>query len=223
MSVHTHHKQNLEMRLGTGILRADLNVPMDAEGIVLFAHGSGSNRKSTRNQAVARIFNKYGLGTLLFDLLTVEEEEQDRETSELRFNIDLLAERLALATSWVRKQPFMEDLAIGYYGASTGAAAALIASTQLKEPIQAIVSRGGRPDLAPRALSLVESPTLLIVGENDPHVLALNRQAFGLLHCKKQLEIIEGASHLFEEEGAMNEVTQLALVWFKTYLKNSLS
>jgi putative phosphoribosyl transferase len=217
MSVHVHHKQTMEMKLGKVALTGDINLPMDAEAVVLFAHGSGSSRHSTRNQAVARIFSNYGLGTLLFDLLSQEEEEKDQETGELRFDIDLLADRLIQVTHWVQNQSFLENLRIGYFGASTGAAAALIASTQVKD-IYAIVSRGGRPDLAPRILPLVQAPTLLIIGENDPHVLSLNRKAFEMLHCHKQIEIIPGASHLFEEPGTMNEVAQLALVWFQTHL-----
>lgn len=207
----------VEMDLGKVTLPADLNIPVDAESLILFAHGSGSSRKSIRNRAVARIFSNYGFGTLLFDLLSTEEEEIDRESGELRFDIDLLTERLVQATQWARNQPLLENLLIGYFGASTGAAAALAASTQVKD-IYAIVCRGGRPDLAPRALPLVYASTLFIVGENDYHVLALNRQVFDMMHCKKQLDIVSGASHLFEEPGAMNEVAQLALVWYKTHL-----
>ena len=183
MATHTYLKQTVDIEFDHVTLTGDLVVPPDTEGIVLFAHGSGSSRHSTRNRAVARMFNSYGFGTLLFDLLTPEEENLDRHTGALRFDIDLLAQRLVGTTFWVKRQSFLDQLCMGYFGASTGAAAALMAAPQVNGMVKAIVSRGGRPDLAPRALPLVTASTLLLVGENDPHVLALNQQAYEMLHC----------------------------------------
>lgn len=206
-----------EIRLTNGPeLRAVVGVPDGAVGIVLFAHGSGSGRHSPRNQAVARHLQAAGLGTVLMDLLTEEEEQRDRETAEYRFDIPRLARRLAAATGWVRRQAWGQA-DIGYFGASTGAAAALVASTQRAE-VRAVVSRGGRPDLAAAALPHVVAPTLLIVGGNDPEVLELNRQALAELNAEKHLVVVPGATHLFEEPGTLEQVAQLAQEWFRQHL-----
>lgn len=191
-----------------------LVVPAGATGIVVFAHGSGSSRHSLRNRSVARALNEVGLGTLLFDLLTVE-EELDRSNV---FDVDLLADRLVSTTVWLRRRPEAHDLRVGYFGASTGAAAALIAAAELKGEIRAVVSRGGRPDLAAARLADVVSPTLLIVGGNDWTVLQLNREARAMLRCPSGLEIVPGATHLFEEPGALERVAALASGWFTRHL-----
>ena len=187
-----------------------LGLPMDPTGIVLFAHGSGSGRLSPRNNFVAQALCDDGLATLLFDLLTVEEARDRRNV----FDIELLARRLLMATAWVRQGAETRDLPIGYFGASTGAAAALVAEAAHEGPIAAIVSRGGRPALAGRALSAVEAPTLLIVGGDDVEVLALNRAALAALRCAKQLVIVPGATHLFEEPGTLEAVVEHARGWF---------
>ena len=187
-----------------------LGLPMDPTGIVLFAHGSGSGRLSPRNNFVAHALRDDGLATLLFDLLTVEEARDRRNV----FDIELLARRLLMATAWVRQGAETRDLPIGYFGASTGAAAALVAEAAHEGPVAAIVSRGGRPDLAGRALSAVEAPTLLIVGGDDVEVLALNRAALAALRCAKQLVIVPGATHLFEEPGTLEAVVEHARGWF---------
>ncbi len=212
-----------ENRLPNGPeLRAVVGVPEGQQGpegmtgIVLFAHGSGSGRHSPRNQAVARQLQTAGLGTVLMDLLTEDEERRDRETAEYRFDIPRLARRLAAATGWVRRQAWGQA-DIGFFGASTGAAAALVASTQRAE-VKAVVSRGGRPDLAASALPHVLAPTLLIVGGNDPEVLELNRQALAELNAEKHLVVVPGATHLFEEPGTMEQVSQLAQEWFLQHL-----
>jgi putative phosphoribosyl transferase len=194
-----------------------LGVPEDASGIVVFAHGSGSSRHSPRNQMVARYLQEKGLGTLLFDLLTAEEERIDAVSGALRFDIDFLAERLVAATRWLMRlggpaRP------LGYFGSSTGAAAALIAASRIPDSIQAVVSRGGRPDLAGGALRHVEAPTMLIVGGNDPQVLHLNRQALEQLQCEKSLVVVPGATHLFEEPGALEEVARHAGQWLTVHL-----
>lgn len=199
-------------------LEGTLSIPQAARGIVLFAHGSGSSRHSPRNRAVARALYDAGLAALLMDLLTPEEEASDQQTRHLRFNISLLASRLINATDWLARQPETHDLRIGYFGASTGAAAALVAAAQRAEVVEAIVSRGGRPDLAGAALAQVYVPTLLIVGGNDPQVIALNQQALARLRGEKRLEIIPGASHLFEEPGTLEEVARLARDWFLRFL-----
>jgi len=191
-----------------------LGLPPAAKGIVLFAHGSGSGRYSPRNNFVAKALRDSGLATLLFDLLTVEEERDRRNV----FDIELLAQRLLTATAWVRKNAETAGLAIGYFGASTGAAAALVAAAARDNPVAAIVSRGGRPDLAGPALAAVAAPTLLIVGGDDADVLALNRAAFAKLHCDKQLTIVPGATHLFEEPGALEAVVDHARGWFLAHL-----
>jgi pimeloyl-ACP methyl ester carboxylesterase len=191
-----------------------LDLPRKAKGIVLFAHGTGSGRLSPRNKFVAQSLRDDGLATLLFDLLTVEEARDRRNV----FDVELLARRLILATAWIRKDADTRDLAIGYFGASTGAAAALVAESAHEEPIAAIVSRGGRPDLAGQALPATSAPTLLIVGGDDVEVLALNRAALAKLRCKKQLAIVPGATHLFEEPGALEAVVEHARGWFLKHL-----
>lgn len=197
-------------------LRGIFSLSKDAKGIVIFAHGSGSGRHSPRNQFVARYLNQHNIGTLLLDLLTEAEELIDDQTRELRFNIPLLSDRLALTTDWVLKQ---SNLPIGYFGASTGAAAALIAAA--KKKIAAVVSRGGRPDLAGAYLKQVRAPTLLIVGGDDPIVIELNQQAYDQLICQKELKIVPGATHLFEEPGCLEQVAKWAADWFVQYLGKS--
>jgi putative phosphoribosyl transferase len=195
-------------------LEGELTVPATAPGIVVFAHGSGSSRHSPRNRYVADILNEGSLGTLLIDLLTAEEQAADRKTGQLRFDIPFLAKRLVAITQWLREQPQAASLKIGYFGASTGAAAALVASAELPRLIHAVVSRGGRPDLAGDALSRVMAPTLAIVGGKDSEVLGLNRQALARMSCMKAMHVIPGASHLFEEPGALEQVAKLARAWF---------
>ena len=199
-------------------LEGELAIPAGTQGLVLFAHGSGSSRHSPRNQFVARTLRKAGVGTLLFDLLTQEEEEIDMRTAHLRFDIGLLARRLVGATRWAATQTGTKQQRIGYFGSSTGGAAALVAAAELGESVGAVVSRGGRPDLAEDALSRVVSPTLLIVGGNDDVVIELNEKALALLRCEKQLQIIPDATHLFEEPGALEEVARLAAGWFQRHL-----
>jgi len=199
-------------------LDGDLAVPDGARGIVLFAHGSGSSRFSPRNRAVAAALRADGLATLLLDLLTPDEERVDEVTRHLRFDVALLAARLAAATDWVTQRSEARHLAVGYFGASTGAAAALIAAAERPAPVRAVVSRGGRPDLAGAALSAVRAPTLLIVGGADTVVIDLNRQALAALHAECRLEIVPGATHLFEEPGTLEEVARLAREWFVRHL-----
>ena len=201
-------------------LTADWNMPPDALGIILFAHGSGSSRHSRRNQAVARYLVKRGMGTLLLDLLTPVEEEIDNITRRLRFDIDLLAKRLVTATHWLSSQGEANGLPLGYFGASTGAAAALVAAGELRERVTAVVSRGGRPDLAGDSLPHVTSPTLLLVGGNDPVVADLNRKALDLMICPKELVIIPRATHLFEEPGMLDQVAVLAANWFTHHFEH---
>ena len=196
------------------ILEGDLVVPPGAGGVVVFVHGSGSSRHSARNQAVARVIRDSGAGTLLFDLLTAEEEAEDNVTGELRFNIELLASRLTAVSRWLQNQPLARELPIGYFGSSTGGAAALLAAAESQLKIDAVVSRGGRPDLAAAALPSVKAPTLLIVGGRDDTVLQLNEKAFALLRCEKELRIVPGATHLFEEHGALESVARMAADWF---------
>ena len=199
-------------------IQGDLNIPEDSSAIVVFAHGSGSSRHSPRNKYVAGVLNEGGIATLLIDLLTPDEEVVDLETAHLRFNIDLLAERLSVVTKWLRTQSATEKLHIGYFGASTGAAAALVGAAKHESAVEAIVSRGGRPDLAGPWLVSVHSPTLLIVGGNDPVVIELNRQAASELRVEHRLEIIPGAGHLFEEPGTLEQVAILARDWFEDHL-----
>jgi putative phosphoribosyl transferase len=199
-------------------LEGDLTLPEGAQGVVLFAHGSGSSRHSSRNRHVARLLNEARLATLLMDLLTPEEEAIDQRTAQLRFDIGLLADRLVGATDWLTQQPETQRLRIGYFGASTGAAAALVAAVERPQAVGAIVSRGGRPDLAGPVLAQVKAPTLLIVGGNDLQVLDMNREAFALLRGEKRLVVVHGATHLFEEPGALDEVARLAREWFERHL-----
>jgi putative phosphoribosyl transferase len=195
-------------------LAGDLTIPLKAKGLVLFAHGSGSSRHSSRNKFVAEELNQSGLATLLFDLLTEEEENQERYTRHLRFDIEMLADRLAAATDWTARELQLRELPVGYFGASTGGGAALVAAATRPERVGAVVSRGGRPDLAGDALPHVLAPTLLIVGGADEPVIELNRQALGRLRCEKRLEIVPRATHLFEEPGTLERVADLAREWF---------
>jgi putative phosphoribosyl transferase len=212
----------IHVTLGSIILGGDLVVPEDAQGIVLFAHGSGSSRHSPRNRFVASRLHEAGLGTLLLDLLTIEEEAADLHTAHLRFDIGLLAERLVGATRWLEHRPSTSDLPVGYFGASTGGGAALIAAAELPAHVAAVVSRGGRPDLAGPALARVRAPTLLIVGGHDYQVLDLNRKALAQMTAEKELAIVAGATHLFEEPGALEEVAGLAAAWFFRHLNRPL-
>src|SRR6267143_1604897 len=204
--------------VGPLTLEGNLTLPEEPRGVVLFAHGSGSSRRSPRNRHVAEMLNEANLATLLIDLLTSEEEMIDLRTAHLRFDINLLAERLIAATDWLTQDADTRDLRVGYFGASTGAAAALVAAAERSEVVGAIVSRGGRPDLAGPALPQVQAPTLLIVGGNDFQVIELNRAAFAQLYCEKELVIVAGATHLFEERGALDEVARLARKWFERHL-----
>jgi putative phosphoribosyl transferase len=204
---------------GTVTLEGDLTVPAGAHAVVLFAHGSGSSRFSPRNRYVAEVLQDEGLATLLLDLLTRQEEAVDARTGHLRFDIGLLARRLVYATDWLRNEPATAGFSIGYFGASTGAGAALVAAAARPDVVGAIVSRGGRPDLAGAALRQVRAPTLLIVGGNDQPVIALNQEALAQLAAPtKELVIVPGATHLFEEPGALEEVARLAAGWFTRYL-----
>lgn len=204
--------------VGDAKLEGELAIPDGERAIVAFAHGSGSSRHSPRNRAVAGELNEAGLATLLFDLLTENEDRIDQQTGELRFDIDLLAERLAGATRWLRENDETRAMTIGFFGASTGAAAALVAAAQIPDAVGAVVSRGGRPDLAGDALEEVAAPTLLIVGGADTTVIQMNREALDRLTCEKGLEIVEGATHLFEEPGALDVVARLARDWFRDHL-----
>jgi putative phosphoribosyl transferase len=208
----------VRVTIGAVALDGILRLPEGARAVVLFAHGSGSGRLSPRNRHVAGLLNRAKVATLLVDLLTADEEAIDARTGHLRFDIELLAQKLVGATDWLTQRPDTRQLAIGYFGASTGAAAALVAATQRGDVIGAIVSRGGRPDLAGAALPHVRAPTLLIVGGSDVHVIQLNRIALAELRCKKQLIIVPGATHLFEEPGALDEVARLACEWFQGHL-----
>jgi putative phosphoribosyl transferase len=208
----------VQIHTGQAVLPGNLHLPGDANALVLFAHGSGSSRHSPRNQFVARTLNDAGLATLLFDLLTHEEEAIDTQTREVRFNISLLAERLVHATKWAKQQPQTRDLRIGYFGSSTGGAAALMAAVSVPQDVGAVVSRGGRPDLAAEVLPKVQAPTLLVVGANDDIVIELNEQARDKMRCEVKLEIIPGATHLFEEPGTLEKVAKLASDWFVTHL-----
>ncbi len=205
---------------GEAIIEVDLVRPDRTGGLVVFAHGSGSSRKSPRNRFVAQSLQQAGLGTLLFDLLTAAEEADDLRTGQYRFNIPFLAERLTAVTDWISLNPDLRGAAVGYFGASTGAAAALVAAAFRQNIIRAVVSRGGRPDLAGAALYQVKAPTLLIVGGNDHQVITMNRDALKKLSSEKELFIIPGASHLFEERGTLEEVARLAARWFKNHLPN---
>jgi dienelactone hydrolase len=208
-------------------LEGELSLPQNSRGLVLFAHGSGSSRHSPRNQFVARMLHASGMGTLLLDLLTLQEERVDLQTRHFRFNIGLLAERLIYAsrwleesTEWISNQAHPEHLRLGYFGASTGGGAALMAAAALGSRVGAVVSRGGRPDLAGPALAEVKAPTLLIVGGRDAQVIELNKDAYAQMTCEKVLEIVPGATHLFEEPGALDKVARLAADWFQRHLQH---
>ena len=204
---------------GDASLYGDLALPEGFAGLVLFAHGSGSGRHSARNRQVAQRLQQAGIGTLLFDLLTTKEEQVDLHTREHRFDIPLLTRRMQDATAWARSQPELKQAPIGFFGASTGSAAALIAAARLGDRIAAVVSRGGRPDLAgPAALAAVTAPTLLIVGGDDRGVVELNQEAYKRLQCTKQLAAVPGATHLFEERGALEQVSGLAASWFTAHM-----
>jgi putative phosphoribosyl transferase len=208
--------KTIETRFPAGqvMLDGSLTLPARPSGVVLFAHGSGSSRFSPRNNFVARVLNDAGLGTLLFDLLTEDEEAIDLRTGRLRFDIALLSQRLVAATDWLLAQPEISGAAIGYFGSSTGGAGALVASVERPEAVRAIVCRGSRTDMAARTLTEVTAPTLLVVGEADTDVLAWNRESFAQLRAEKRLEVISGATHLFEEPGTLEEVARLAAAWF---------
>jgi len=211
-------ERGVRIAAGTGTLEGDLRLPVGARGIVLFAHGSGSSRHSPRNRHVARLLNEAKLASLLLDLLTPDEETDDLQTGHFRFDIDFLAGRLVAATDWLVHDPDTGRLRIGYFGASTGAGAALAAAAAQPHLVGAIVSRGGRPDLADRVLPRVRAPTLLIVGKRDTVVIELNRAALARLRCEKDLVGIPGATHLFEEPGALDAVARVARTWFEHHL-----
>lgn len=213
-----HEESLVRVPVGSVALEGNLRIPVDAIGVVLFAHGSGSSRHSPRNRSVAETLQAAGLATLLMDLLTAEEDVIDSRTRKLRFDIGLLRDRLIAAIDWLTQNPDTHDLKIGCFGASTGAAGALMAAAERPEVVHAVVSRGGRPDLAKSVLDRVQAPTLLIVGENDPIVIDLNQQAMVHLLCEKQLKIVPKATHLFEEPGALAEVARLAGLWFQRHL-----
>jgi len=226
ITVHT----DVDIDLGPLRLQGILGRPGEARGIVVFAHGSGSGRRSPRNQFVATVLNEAGFATLLFDLLTAEEEEREQYTRHLRFDIALLAERLFGTTLWLGAQPSLKSLPVGYFGASTGAAAALVAAAKPGSPrqerdveIRAVVSRGGRPDLAGAALPQVRAPTLLIVGGDDTDVITLNQMALRELQATKAIEIVPGAGHLFEEADTLDTAARLAAQWFRRYLPSESS
>jgi dienelactone hydrolase len=208
----------LRIAAGEATLHGDLRVPPSPAGLVLFAHGSGSSRKSVRNRFVAEILNEAGMATLLFDLLTEAEEAIDLRTRQLRFDIELLIRRLSATTGWVLEQDALGSMPLGYFGASTGAAAALGASCERPE-VRAVVSRGGRPDLAGPLLGHVRAATLLIVGGDDSGVIELNEQALARLQCEARLAIVPGATHLFEEPGTLEQAARLAASWFVSHLQ----
>lgn len=230
LSVAAAQEDEIQVKPQSGILQfpvdevmltGDLVIPEKARGLILFAHGSGSSRRSPRNRAVAEILHREGLGTLLFDLLDQEEGIDDAYSGHLRFDIGLLSRRLAIVTQEIVNDPRSQNLGLGYFGASTGGAAALRAAAVLGLSIGAVVARGGRPDLAGDALEHVQAPTLLIVGEHDEEVLRLNNEAFEKLHCQKSLAIVPHATHLFPEPGALEEVARLAANWFRKHLSRS--
>jgi pimeloyl-ACP methyl ester carboxylesterase len=212
--------ESIVIPLRQGQIEADLRVPERATGLVMFAHGSGSSRFSTRNRVVGEFLEANGFGTLLLDLLTREEEAIDVHTRAYRFDIDRLAERVVLATAWAQDREDLKSLPIGYFGASTGAAAALIAAAQRPHIVRAVVSRGGRPDLADGWLPKVMAPTLLIVGGHDEPVIGMNRDAMRQMTTTVELTIVPGATHLFEEPGTLEQVMQLAVAWFRRYLND---
>ena len=213
------HVSDVLIPSGDVELHGELKVPAGACGIVLFAHGSGSSRHSPRNKYVAEILQESVVGTLLFDLLSQEEEDEERYTHHLRFDISLLAKRLVDATEWLKKKPEVGGLPIGYFGSSTGAAAALVAAAELGGQVSVVVSRGGRPDLAGALLPEVKASTLLIVGGRDELVIQLNWEAFRELRCEKRVVLVDRATHLFEEPGALEEVARMAADWFKSHFE----
>lgn len=215
------HEKLVHVKIGKRVLEGNLAVPEGSEGIVLFAHGSGSSRHSPRNQYVAGVLQEAGLSTLLIDLLTVAEERVDAYTMQIRFDIGLLAQRLVGATDWLVNNQETRHLSIGYFGASTGAAAALVAAAKHPDAVRAIVSRGGRPDLAGPSLPQVKAPTLLIVGGDDAPVIDLNEEAREQMRTECKIMIVPGATHLFEEQGKLEEVAKLATDWFTKYLTKS--
>lgn len=219
MSQFSREKEH-SVIIPAGLIHLDgiLFIPKEAIGIVLFAHGSGSSRFSVRNQFVAKKLQEAKLATLLFDLFTPEEEAIDEQTRELRFNIGFLASRLISATDWILTEPTLKTLSIGYFGASTGGGAAIVAGSIKPNQVRAIVSRGGRPDLASDSLFKVKAPTLLIVGGNDPVVIELNRDALQMMKCVKEMIIVPGATHLFEEPGTLEQVASYATEWFVKFL-----
>jgi putative phosphoribosyl transferase len=224
MNSPTHGSSEREVRIPSGDvwLYGDLSLPPKFVGVVLFAHGSGSGRHSARNRQVARHLQQAGIATLLFDLLTAQEEQVDLHTREHRFDIPLLTRRMQDATTWACAQPELQHAPIGYFGASTGSAAALIAAARLGDRIAAVVSRGGRPDLAgAAALAQVKAPTLLIVGGADHGVIELNEEAHKRMQCEKHLAIVAGATHLFEERGTLEQVAQMAASWFTAHMAHA--
>lgn len=221
-TAHTWNGQVYRVPLeGVVALEGNLNIPARPQGVVLFAHGSGSSRHSPRNQFVAHVLHDAGFATLLIDLLTLQEEAEDRSTGHLRFNIDLLSQRVIAVTNWLTHHEAARALQVAYFGASTGAAAALVAAAEMPHVVGAVVSRGGRPDLAHALLPRVQAPTLFIVGSQDREVLKLNHMAASLLTCEQRVEVVEGATHLFEEPGALEQVAQLASAWFARFLSTS--
>jgi len=211
-------KQEIAIPINDIKLYGNLNVPDETQGLVVFVHGSGSSRFSPRNQFVANIINQAGLATLLFDLLTQEEEVIDQQTRQLRFDIPLLTERLINVTDWLTKQSRLKNLSLGYFGSSTGAAAALIGAAELSDLIKAVVSRGGRTDLANQFLHKVKAATLFIAGEHDETIIQMNKESLAKITTEKELVIIPGATHLFEEPGALEQVADYATEWFLRYL-----
>jgi putative phosphoribosyl transferase len=217
-----NQQQQVSVQTGTVTLEGNLSVPEQARGVVLFAHGSGSSRHSPRNSYVAQVLQEAGLATLLIDLLTPDEERADMHSGHLRFDIELLAQRLVGATDWLQQHPDTRHLRVGYFGASTGGGAALVAAAERPDAVAAVVSRGGRPDLAGPALPRVQAPTLLIAGGNDVPVISMNDEAMAQLRAAKQLVIVPNATHLFEEPGALEEVARLARDWFlKHVMRNA--
>ena len=219
MARQTVQERSVRLPAGDVMLEGDLALPPAARGVVLFAHGSGSSRHSSRNRYVAGELRSAGLGTLLMDLLTEQEEYEERVTRHLRFDIGLLARRLAAAVDWLQARPETRDFGIGLFGASTGGGAALVAAVERPDAVRAVVSRGGRPDLAGEALRRVQAPTLLLVGGHDYPVIEMNREALAQLPCEKALEIVPGATHLFEEPGTLEQVAALARDWFLRHLE----
>lgn len=218
MRMAISQQQAVVIPAGPVFLEGDLNIPDHARGVVVFAHGSGSSRHSPRNRFVAHELQDGGIATLLMDLLTADEERADETSGIFRFDIGLLARRLVAATQWLAKEQGTATLRVGYFGASTGGGAALVAAASLPQSIAAVVSRGGRPDLAGDSLPGVRAPTLLIVGGDDPAVIEMNQEAMDRLQCIKELQIVPGATHLFQEPGKLEEVAHLARDWFMRHL-----